>query len=57
MKGDSTGLNPRQRNRVAMGLIIGAAIGAFVFIYTRQAMYIGVGAGLGIVAGAMAARE
>ena len=50
---DVSTVTEKKRNYVALGLIIGAAIGTFVFIYTQQAMHIGFGAALGLIAGAM----
>ncbi len=39
---------------VGLLLVLGAAIGTLVFIFTQKPWHIGAGAGMGIIAGAIA---
>ncbi len=45
----------KKRNYISWGLVIGAACGTVISLYSEQPLFIGVGAGLGLVAGFLAA--
>ncbi len=50
-------LSENKGTYVAMGIILGAVAGTLLFIFTNQAWYIGAGAGIGIVFGAILERS
>lgn len=46
-------MSRRKGMYAGMGIILGAAAGSLLFVLTNQAWYIGAGAGIGLVLGAI----